>query len=316
MTTATPTTRRGFTLIELLVVIAIIAVLIALLLPAVQQAREAARRTQCKNNLKQIGLAIHNYHDSFSVMPPALLQTGPCCNGNRFTMFYFIFPYLDQAALYNRFNFNVSTYSAPNLALRNTPITAYQCPSDSSSGRVVDFGLGPFTRSNYALTISVDGYHNNNDLMLTPNSPSGRRTVMYANSRVNIGHITDGTSNTIFMSELLTPPSSQDTGASADIRGFWSDSFGASYSHLLPPNSTLGDACMSNCTNDPTNRTPAQPHNPAWWGRWANGARSRHTGGVHVGMADGTVRFISDNINLTLWQSLASIDGSETVGEY
>lgn len=310
------TPRRGFTLIELLAVIAIIAILIAMLLPAVQQAREAARRTQCKNNFKQIGLAIHNYHDTFTVMPPALLQTGPCCIGNRFTMFYFILPYLDQAPLYDRFDFNVSTYSAPNLALRNTPITAYQCPSDSAAGRVVDFGLGPFARSNYALTISVDGYHNSNDFMLTPNSPTGRRTVMYSNSRVNIKHITDGTSKTIFLSELLTPEASHDSGGSADLRGFWSDSFGASYSHLLPPNSSLGDACMSNCTDDPTNRTPAQPHNADWWGRWANGARSRHTGGVHVGMADGTVRFVSENINLTLWQSLASIGGGETVGEF
>src|SRR5262245_60347417 len=99
--------RRGFTLIELLVVIAIIAVLIALLLPAVQQAREAARRTQCRNNLKQIGLALHNYHDVFSIFPPGNLQIGECCNAdNEITWAISILPYIEQTNLQNQYNFS------------------------------------------------------------------------------------------------------------------------------------------------------------------------------------------------------------------
>src|SRR6186713_2532511 len=133
--------RRAFTLIELLVVIAIIAILIALLLPAVQQAREAARRTQCKNNLKQISLALHNYHDVFNTFPPGQVycQAGPTvCNANRPTWSFgwtwttFLLPYIDQAPLFNKFDTSRNLYDPVNVDLIKTSNPAYQCPSDAS----------------------------------------------------------------------------------------------------------------------------------------------------------------------------------------
>ncbi|HUQ71374.1 MAG TPA: DUF1559 domain-containing protein, partial [Planctomycetaceae bacterium] len=133
--------RRGFTLIELLVVIAIIAILIALLLPAVQQAREAARRTQCRNNLKQLGLALHNYHDNFNIFPMGfsdVVAGNAERNGSGWAWSAMVLPYLDQAPLYNQFNFNVTPYNcvncaAPitgNQALVGTQLAAFSCPSD------------------------------------------------------------------------------------------------------------------------------------------------------------------------------------------
>src|SRR6266550_3798894 len=144
--------RRGFTLIELLVVIAIIAVLVSLLLPAVQQAREAARRAQCKNNLHNIGLAFHNYHSSFDVFPPAYVgepgNTGPAtpppgqsANVHGFTEY--ILPYMDQGGVYNLINFSVSLFDAvlapgPQLTAYNTVIPNYICPSTARSGNTVN----------------------------------------------------------------------------------------------------------------------------------------------------------------------------------
>lgn len=325
--------RRGFTLVELLVVIAIIGILVALLLPAVQAAREAARRMHCTNNLKQLGLALHNYESAIRTLPPALAQTGHagqpaafgCCCRNRFTMFYFILPYLEELNLYQKFDFRVDdtsiatsgkTYMPPNTAARRAEVAAYFCPSGSASGRLIDFGQGSFSRSNYAYAISVDRYHNSPYPTCSFDSSTGRlRTAMYLNSNHRLSDIQDGTSKTIVLSELIAPAASADTGSGADVRAFWSDSFGASYSHMFTPNSSLGDSCMSNCHNDPQNGTPAQPFVGTYWGYWANGARSRHTGGVNACLADGSVRFFADEISLDVWQAMASINGGEIVQE-
>ncbi|MEQ9070724.1 MAG: DUF1559 domain-containing protein, partial [Gimesia chilikensis] len=133
---------RGFTLIELLVVIAIIAILIALLLPAVQQAREAARRTSCKNNLKQLGLGLHNYHDTHGCYPPGYIYR-PGASGNQlgFGWVAMILPMIDQANLYNEFNFNLPIFDAANLTAREKQIPGLLCPSDSvSENNFVEMG--------------------------------------------------------------------------------------------------------------------------------------------------------------------------------
>src|SRR5438552_12589456 len=142
-----PTLRRAFTLIELLVVVAIIGMLVALLLPAVQQAREAARRTQCKNNLKQIGLALHNYHDSHLTFPPAYLvqpnvdaiMGTPNANGDNgpgYTCLFMLLPYLEQSNLYNAFNINLPSWHAANAKPALTPLSVYRCPTDPGGANV------------------------------------------------------------------------------------------------------------------------------------------------------------------------------------
>jgi len=321
---------RAFTLIELLVVIAIIGILIALLLPAVQAAREAARRIQCTNNLKQLGLGMHLFADVHDRLPPAVWHTpnppkpwsgygnpsswGNCCCPNKFNFFYLVLPYIEQTGLADLFDYTGHTNFSPNLQLRKNEINTFFCPSDSAKGRLIDFpGLGKMSRSNYAYAISVDGWHSSR--LCTYDSPTNRRPALYMNSTVRLVEIKDGTSNTIVLSELLTAIAGVDTDSTGDfdVRGFWSNSFGCMFSGMFTPNSSLGDACQSNCKNDPANGTPAQPYATPYWGHWANAARSRHPGGVNVCMADGSVHFVQDTIHLALWQDLISIDGGEVV---
>lgn len=189
--------RRGFTLIELLVVIAIIAVLIALLLPAVQQAREAARRTQCKNNLKQIGLALHNYHDTVGRFPMDAIRTfqpqGTPAARN-FSWMTMILPYFDQAPLYNAINFSAplwgQTVSSTGKEIRSTMLTALNCPSDpgwGDTGRTRGFAWTDYAGSS--------GW----DMWDRPDDQHGG--VFTAFTCVKIADITDGTSNTIMVAE-------------------------------------------------------------------------------------------------------------------
>lgn len=205
-----PFRRRGFTLIELLVVIAIIALLIGLLLPAVQQAREAARRTQCKNNLKQIGLALHSYHDSFSALPMGYCAALPYVDGatdsaNGWGWSSMILPYLDQGPLYNQLNFSQPMENAAGI---QTQIKAYLCPSDiTPAGSIairnaVGTTLTTAAVSSYAAVCGGD----ESDTA----DPTGLG-AFYRNSRVRLADISDGTTHTILVSER----------ASCRARGIW-----------------------------------------------------------------------------------------------
>src|SRR5688572_19266635 len=139
-------TRRGFTLIELLVVIAIIAILIGLLLPAVQKVREAAQRTQCQNNLKQIGLGLHNYHDANNALPPSWKYAVPS-GGVPYATFHgwgvYVLPFLEQSALYQRYDFNKDSFEEPNLSVVLTPLKMFECPASPDPARVVTFPYPP-----------------------------------------------------------------------------------------------------------------------------------------------------------------------------
>jgi prepilin-type N-terminal cleavage/methylation domain-containing protein/prepilin-type processing-associated H-X9-DG protein len=313
----------GFTLIELLVVIAIIAILIALLLPAVQQAREAARRTQCRNNLKQVGLALHNYESAHRVFPPGRLGYPMV-----FSVQAHVLPYLEGSPLYNLIDFN----TAPKFALPSTPmtrneiavrtiITAYICPSDF--GRVKDSEFAP---TNYAAaTGSGTG---------TANHINFGDGVMFSMSSVRFRDVTDGLSNTVCFSEhVLGPgglPSSPAGSAPQDSRaevlelpggtattdascvisagGMWSGQRGAKwmnghygdtlYNHYYTPNSRQFD-----CGN--------ASHN---YGLTA--ARSRHSGGVTALLGDGSVRFVGDSVDLAVWRGTATRSGGEVAGEF
>jgi prepilin-type N-terminal cleavage/methylation domain-containing protein/prepilin-type processing-associated H-X9-DG protein len=313
---------RGFTLIELLVVIAIIAILMALLLPAVQQAREAARRTQCKNNLKQIGLAIHNYESSHRTFPPGRLN---------FPMVFSaqaqILPYLDGANLYNLIDFNVrpsfgppSTPMTQNEVAARTVVPTYLCPSDFEQVPQNDFGP-----TNY---VACAG----SGVGASASIRSGDG-VMFHGSRIRFRDVTDGLSNTVCFGEHTLGkggnPSSPAGGSPVDPElevlelaggtattdaacvpggGNWSGLRGAKwlnghygdtlYNHYYAPNSRQFD-----CGN--------ASHN---FGLTA--ARSRHDGGVHVGLCDGSVRFVSENLNLATWRGLATCGGNEILGEF
>ncbi len=309
--------RSGFTLIELLVVIAIIAILIALLLPAVQQAREAARRTQCKNNLKQIGLALHSYHDSFRCFPYAQESSA-----KGFSAVSQILPYLDQAPLYNLINFSVPQNDPANTPARMTELTVFRCPSD-----------GPNTLSAQGGGIN---YMANKGTGVIWQDPTGPNTgfppqtgVLFYQSRIRIGDITDGTSNTAAFSErLLTDGNNGLVSPRSDV--FFS-----------PAAPTTPDEAVSMCAA--VDITNLANQFPLFMGApWIHGQHtylhidtpntrscgfftvlranmppsSQHIGGVHLLLCDGSVRFVSENIDRPLWRAVGSRAGGETVGEF
>ncbi|WP_010583795.1 DUF1559 domain-containing protein [Schlesneria paludicola] len=328
-----PKTRLAFTLIELLVVIAIIAVLIALLLPAVQQAREAARRTQCRNNLKQIGLAFHNYENTVRQFPPAyVLLIGPILSsmGSGIVAPYddlnihgyteFILPYLDQTNVYNAINFSapysspvnlsfagLPNYTANNQAAIKSVIPAFVCPSTARTENPITItttALGPpLTWVTGAMDYSPFGgalgaYWNT---YVQPTTGSVPRTGILSdgNPTVRVGDITDGTSNTLILFELagrndlfrknkLVTINGTQGGGWADLSNFENWLAGS----LLDGTGTEGP-CVVNCTNES-----------------GRGMYSFHTGGVTMLMADGSVRFVSENINsVTLFRLGAFQDG-------
>ncbi|MES2790380.1 MAG: DUF1559 domain-containing protein [Planctomycetota bacterium] len=304
------TRRPGFTLIELLVVIAIIAVLIALLLPAVQQAREAARRSQCKNNLKQLGLALHNYHDTFGKLPPGTIT------GTQWPyLLHFILPNLDQAPMYNELASNWSRRPpyedpAPWPATVRTGVPSWLCPSDGMGGSVKHIDtVVDLPTSNY---IGFFSGLNDGD---TGADALPMRAAFGLNRGASFRDISDGTSNTMLMAEYLT-------GTAADWRGwFYTSRAGSQFMHATnPPNSTVPDGLLAYpkaCTPDtnlplqglPCNADPNTPTN-------FSTSRSKHTGGAHALMGDGAVRFVSANIFLTTWRNLAWIADGQVIGEF
>lgn len=297
----------GFTLIELLVVIAIIAVLIALLLPAVQQARESARRTQCKNNMKQIGLALHNYHDTFSTLPPGAIQDFTGNAQNEASWISMILPGLDQTPLYNRANFSscfgcTAAPGNPSYEITSPTIPMMLCPSDVDAGLVYN----AYRRGNYAANTGIGPLHSVND----PNDPTRTAIGPFTmNSKKSLRDFLDGTTNTIVVAELLKSPG-------ADFRGVMHYPEGPLYQHDQTPNSSVPDQFRSGlCVSIP--RAPCVGVYNAYNDRAiVLAARSLHVGGVHVLMGDGSGRFVSDNVHRPTWQALSTPGGSETIGEF
>ncbi|MFH1299585.1 MAG: DUF1559 domain-containing protein [Planctomycetota bacterium] len=316
-----PKRNRGFTLIELLVVIAIIAILIALLLPAVQQAREAARRSQCKNNMKQLGLALHNYHETFSVMPPGHIGrcTTPRLSASGLTM---LLPYIDQAPLYNLYNSNgcATTHTSigtagplsagddpvtnGNAAVVKNLVTVFMCPSDSGTEKIAaatsSYGIS-------ATNTGTGGAKTNYDFItITPynscenwaGTAPASRCMFGDNSKCRLDDVKDGTSNTLMMGETTRDVYNGGTNAwgyrghvmvglnlvSYPINRFW-------YSSAVPQNLPQGKL-----------------------GSWAY-AGSLHTGGAHFLLGDGSVHFISENIDTTTRQNLAKMADGNVIGE-
>jgi prepilin-type N-terminal cleavage/methylation domain-containing protein/prepilin-type processing-associated H-X9-DG protein len=230
MTTDRNRPRRGFTLIELLVVIAIIAVLIALLLPAVQAAREAARRIQCVNNLKQLGLALHNYHSTQNVFPPGRINTYVAGNGHCWGAYSQMLPYLEMQTLFNTMNFSMnpdpdytSTSAAVNMTAAVTVMNTLLCPSDAGPS-LVQVGGGLYAAHSYLMNVGSGYSVVQNPPVATALPPNG---ILYENSAVSFATITDGTSQSVAVSESIHSSAGAPTGfnglavfAQAPLSGF------------------------------------------------------------------------------------------------
>ena len=295
--------RRGFTLIELLVVIAIIAILIALLVPAVQKVRDAAARTQCANNLKQIGLATHSIHDAYKVLPPLVAPgngttisvAAPVYNGAiGFTVFTWLLPYIDQGALYTMSNRNVNTLipgSPGDGTVYSMPITVYLCPADGSSPNGI-----PATPNGNANKWAAGSYTANYYIFGNPVSNVGNKEREQGSNKL-ISVFLDGTSNTIMYTERYGTCGPSVAGLAGNL---WSDS-----------NSVWRPTFCLNRADQAALALPAPPAYPLCFPfqvqpPYAGGcdparAQSPHSGGIHVCLGDGTVRMVSGSIDPTVW---------------
>jgi prepilin-type N-terminal cleavage/methylation domain-containing protein/prepilin-type processing-associated H-X9-DG protein len=293
--------RRAFTLIELLVVIAIIAVLIALLLPAVQSAREAARRIQCVNNFKQIGLALHNYHDVHGRFAPGSIQvTFPNGYAYRQPFITSLLPFLEQRNLTDSFNFNLSFQETANDTTRAARVNVFDCPSDQQILFVNNGGAVTDVKGNYGVNWGQNVY-----------ADQGLPAPFGLNYGASMAEIIDGTSQTLLMSELIQTPHPPGQPVSViDRRGrVWSDQPSShQVSTRLGPNSKLPDygACWTE-PKAPCNRNTADGDNHYI------ASRSMHPGGVNVLFADGSIHFIKDTISSPSWRALSSRAAGEVI---
>ena len=324
--------RSGFTLVELLVVITIIGILIALLLPAVQAAREAARRLQCGNNLKQFGLALHNYHTAHGQFPLGAIGRDPSTgswsashpsNGYRQPFLVQILPYIEQMGMYEQYEKDKSWSgsgippSAINAELRKIRIALFDCPSDSKLMWTSNADVS--TKGNYGLNWGRGTYIDqcgDGGFDVPGSKPASPPFGLSYGAA--IAEIRDGTSNTLAMSELIQTLTGK-LGGFRDGRGWpWCEDAGTyQISTFLSPNSSAPDvACCQEVGGDPYVPTPGAPCQN--WPSWGSasvylGARSRHPGGVQAVMCDGSVHFFNNSIDLTLWRNLSSMRGGEVV---
>lgn len=334
--------RRGFTLIELLVVIAIIAVLIALLLPAVQAAREAARRVQCVNNLKQLGLAIHNYESIHSMLPlgrvwaplPGIPFPSFFMGAQNTTWFTQMLGQFEQQQLADAYNYNIGSEGpsggdgmpigfAVNSTVYQARLSAFQCPSDEVHDLTLIWPTNMYairgTRGNYVASWGNTQWGQQNSVggVATTNLPVVYRRSAFGHASVRLSSVVDGTSNTVVTAETIQ-------GKDNDVRGaVWT--LGAIFASRFTPNglndfygvadpSTGGGDRLGDgfCVNEPSKKLPCVTVPFPYYDLYS-GSRSRHPGGVNAGFGDGSVRFIKDTINPVTWIGLNTIAGGEVL---
>ncbi|MEX0792892.1 MAG: DUF1559 domain-containing protein [Pirellulaceae bacterium] len=326
--------RSGFTLVELLVVIAIIGVLVSLLLPAVQQAREAARRMQCTNHLKQIGLALHNYHDTYTRFPYGY-RLGQA--GNRDMWFQRLLPFVEQEALQEVYELCSRTptsdggnmdgsgvsyvYTIPATfqgnSLGATVVSGFACPSDPANPA---FSRG-CQHGNYVLC------NGNSFFKRTPTVQRDIRGMFYLDSNTNFSKLVDGSSNTVMGSEAMIRGDKRDQHV-YDAGAYWQGSNHGEgfFSTQQPPNTSLPDLIVRSDTNfdecsdgiwdaiAPCEDVGYEDSNSS--GGYRNSARSYHPGGVNIVMGDGSVRFVPETVSLDTWRALGTVHNREVVGEF
>jgi len=303
--------RRGFTLIELLVVIAIIAVLIALLLPAVQAAREAARRIQCANNLKQLGLGMHNVHTAMNSFPmnetvPVARYWGPQ-----------IIPYMEQVNLYNLYNINVDYNLPENSTAVQFPLSVFICPDSPNSPRMnptfiakpgPGMGKWPAAAADYAASCGINSNLWAKPSVMTSGDPGNYDGVLQGNNtagRRNVAEIVDGTSNTIMLAESAGRPQIWRTGwkmvpnsgaatATSSILCGWGEPNAFVFRGYDQGGVTIKGRCALNCSN-------------------VYAVYAFHPGGANVVMADGSTRFIKETVSIETFAALLTRAGGEIV---
>ncbi|MBY0588263.1 DUF1559 domain-containing protein [bacterium] len=329
----------GFTLIELLVVIAIVGLLIALLLPALSMVRESARRMQCAANMKQLGVALLNYHATHDCFPPAVVVTANRSGGvvwHGWSIHYRLIPYFDQGSTFPAFNMDLPYSDSSNLSMRNVPFGFFLCPSDvNADSHRFDAN---HVNTNYVFNRGDWYVWGGLDSSIRP------RGIVYPNSRTRLADVIDGTSNTVFVSEAKA--------RFAYVRNCRNIAFQpvSAQPQPLPSDAVDGIAGYTNCTSGEFKETEhgemidgaahhsgfttAWPPNKKTGGRFASNtysdldvvgireqsggptfaaitARSAHSGGVNALFGDGSVRFIGNGIDGLAWRALGTIDGRE-----
>jgi prepilin-type N-terminal cleavage/methylation domain-containing protein/prepilin-type processing-associated H-X9-DG protein len=304
----------GFTLVELLVVIAIIGVLVALLLPAIQAAREAARRMQCVNNLKQYGLAMHHYHDTNKALPPGAVHWGhPKFKMKAFTVD--LWPFMEQSALAERYRKDLHWWEAPNTEWGNysgttcTRLPIYFCPSDRVNALCAVAGDCYRSRGNYVVNAGNTAADAGSPANSAPFKCIGFLGKISAEKPSTLAQITDGTSRTMMMAETLNTDNDAEFDARGDI--FSADAGGWAFTTNNTPNTSVPDVCAYNeCVSRPDLNLPCTGTGD--FQRVTMAPRSRHPGGVNVLMVDGSVSLLTDDVSIGLFKAMGTSEGGET----
>ena len=336
-----PYRKTGFTLIELLVVIAIIAILVALLLPAVQQAREAARRTQCKNNLKQMGLALHNYESTHSTFPPGFISiatttfdAGGSSNqavdesGPGWGVFAMILPFIDGANLNNNIDYNLSIIDPANAAARSSKISSYLCPSDTFDDLVTVFegdsvagtvtntvivdDLGPvsYVGSLAGADANAPGYQGRYE-------EPGFNGMFHRNVAVRIRDITDGTSNTIGIGERSGMFVNNGWAGVIDERaGAATGGVTIHTDDIVQQRGLAGPQVRPAITMVGVHVRSGGPGGPGSTSGSPGGFWSPHVGGCQFLLMDGSVRLIGQSIDIQSYRNLAARNDGQVLGEF